>query len=493
MSYEPTTLLTLIAQSSRLIAFLFMSIRNTPSTERTSSYDYILIALFLSLIAIGWLMIYSVGYKQGYNTDFSDFLFKTPVGKQTISILVASVIALLVFSVDSQFWRIFSYAVYGIGILLLILVLIFGKSINGAKAWFIIAGSSFQPVEIAKIGTLLALSSFISAPENSLQETRSIFSILGILLLPMALVALQPDAGSMLVFFSFGILLFREGLSPTPYILGLSAAFLFVIGLVVPPMQLSLWSLFITAVASVLSFKYFRNYFLSFLIISIPLCAYFFNKGWEKSALSGAILCNIILLVILSQRGKLRSVILILGTLLIAIPIFFATNFAFEHVFSSHQKTLIDAWLRPERTKSSQTYNIMQSKLAIGSGGFQGKGFLEGNMTRLNYVPEQHSDFIFCTVGEEQGFIGVFGVVVIYLLFLVRIIQTAENQRSVFVRTYGYGLAGILFFHFFINIGMTMGILPVIGIPLPFLSSGGSSLIGFSTTFAIYLKMTGQR
>ena len=135
----------------------------------------------------------------------------------------------------------------------------------------------------------------------------------------------------------------------------------------------------------------------------------------------------------------------------------------------------------------------MQSKLAIGSGGFQCKGFLEGNMTRLNYVPEQHSDFIFCTVGEEQGFIGVFGVVVIYLLFLVRIIQTAENQRSVFVRTYGYGLAGILFFHFFINIGMTMGILPVIGIPLPFLSSGGSSLIGFSTTFAIYLKMTGQR
>lgn len=470
-----------------------MSIRNTSSTERTSSYDYILIALFLSLIAIGWLMIYSVGYKQGYNTDFSDFLFRTPVGKQTIFILLSSVIALLVFSVDVQFWRIFSYAVYGIGILLLVLVLIFGKSVNGAKAWFIIGGFSFQPVEIAKIGTLLALSSFISAPENSLQETRSIFSILGILLIPMALVALQPDAGSMLVFFSFGILLYREGLSPAPYILGLSAAVLFILGLVIPPYELSMWSLFVTALASVLSFKYYRNYFLGFLIVAIPLCAYSFYLGWVKSALAGAVICNIVLLFILSQRGRLRSVILIIGALIIAVPIFFATNFAFEHIFSQHQKTLIDAWLRPERVKSSQVYNIYQSKLAIGSGGFQGKGFLEGNMTRLNYVPEQHSDFIFCTVGEEQGFIGVFGVVVIYLLFLIRIIQTAENQRSVFVRTYGYGFAGILFFHFFINIGMTMGLLPVIGIPLPFLSSGGSSLLGFSTSFAIYLKMTGQR
>ncbi len=469
-----------------------MSIRNTPSPERTSSYDYILIALFLSLIAIGWLMIYSVGYKQGYNTDFSDFLFKTPVGKQSVFILVAAFIALLVFSVDAQFWRIFSYAVYGIGLLLLVLVLIFGKNINGAKAWFIIGGFSFQPVEVAKIGTLLALSSFISAPENSLQETRSILSILGLLLIPMALVALQPDAGSMLVFFSFGILLFREGMSPTPYIIGLSAAVLFILGLVIPPYELSMWSLFVTAFASVLSFKYFRNYFLLFLVFAVPLCAYFFYTGWVKSALAGAIVSNIVLLFILSRRGKLRSVILILGTLLIAVPIFFATNFAFEHVFSQHQKTLIDSWLRPEKAKGAQ-YNIIQSKLAIGSGGFQGKGFLEGNMTRLNYVPEQHSDFIFCTVGEEQGFIGVFGVVLIYLLFLMRIIQTAENQRSVFVRTYGYGLAGILFFHFFINIGMTMGLLPVIGIPLPFLSSGGSSLIGFSTSFAIYLKMTGQR
>jgi rod shape determining protein RodA len=456
--------------------------------------DTVLLSLYLSLIGIGWLMIYAVGYKQGYTMEFNEFLLKTSVGKQTIFIGISVVLLLLIFSLDAKFWRIFAYPMYAVGVLLLMLVLIFGREINGAKAWFTIGGFGFQPVEIAKLGTSLAIASFLSTPSISIKETKNQMIVLGLLAVPIFFIMLQPDLGSTLVFISFSLMLFREGLSPTPYIIALALAAVFILALVIKSNELVMYLLMLISVVFALNISEKQRWWLVFTIGFIAASAYLYFNEQPTIALALMITVATAYVIVHSRRGRFRLVILGAGAVVVSTIIIYTTSFIFENVLKKHQQERINVWLRPDKCDPrGAAYNLINSKMAIGSGGLEGKGFLEGTMTKLSFVPEQNTDFIFCTIGEEQGFIGVFAVIAIFVLFLVRIVQIAERQRATFTRLYGYCLAGIFFFHFFINIGMTMGLLPVIGIPLPFVSSGGSSLLGFTFMLGILLKLDSSR
>ena len=465
-------------------------------TSGGGKIDSVLLSLYLALVGIGWLMIYAVGYKQGYTEDFNEFMLKTVVGKQTMFVLISFLLILIIFSIDAKFWRVFAYPIYGIGMILLVLVLIFGTEINGARAWFSIAGFGFQPVEVAKLGTCLVLSSYLSSPSTSFRDNQATLTILGLLALPMCLIMLQPDAGSMLVFLSFSIMLFREGLSGVPYLIAFSVFTVFVIALLFEqsPNEVVLYLMMISSLIFAFNIARKQRIWLGSTIAIIIVSAYLFFNTQQDIALFLMLICVLLYIVIHSRRGRFRMVILTAGALLMSSIVVYSTSFAFKNVLKKHQQDRIDVWLRPDRVDPhGAAYNLNNSKLAIGSGGFQGKGYLEGTMTKLNFVPEQQTDFIFCTIGEEQGFVGVFAVIAIFVLFLIRIVQVAERQKLTFARLYGYGLAGIFFFHFFINIGMTMGLVPVIGIPLPFVSAGGSSLLGFTAMLAILLKMDSHR
>ena len=458
--------------------------------------DSVLLSLYLALVGIGWMMIYAVGYKQGYTDDFNDFMLKTVVGKQTMFVMIAMLLVLVIFSIDAKFWRVFAYPVYGIGIFLLILVLIFGREINGAKAWFSIGGFGFQPVEVAKLGTCLVLSSYLSSPSTSFRDNQATLTILGLLALPMCLIMLQPDAGSMLVFLSFSIMLYREGLSGVPYLIAFSVLTVFIIALLFEqnPNEVVMYLMMISSLIFAFNISQKQRVWLASTIAVIIVCAYLFFNNKQDIALFIMLICVLLYIVVHSRRGRFRMVILTAGALLLSAIVVYSTSFTFKNILKKHQQDRIDVWLRPDKVDPhGAAYNLNNSKLAIGSGGFQGKGYLEGTMTKLNFVPEQQTDFIFCTIGEEQGFVGVFAVIAIFVLFLVRIVQVAERQKLNFARLYGYGLAGIFFFHFFINIGMTMGLVPVIGIPLPFVSAGGSSLLGFTAMLAILLKLDSSR
>ena len=455
-----------------------------------------LTALWLGLMAIGWLMIYAVCYKMGYDKmEFGDFMLKTTIGKQTIFIGVSILLTLLIFSLDEKIWRIFAYPIFGTGLLLLVAVLIFGQEIHGNKSWFRIAGFGFQPAEVAKLGTCLALSSYLSSPSVSLRDSRTQMTVLGLIGAPMFLILLQPDVGSMLVFFSFSIMLYREGLSGTPYIIAFSLAIVAIFALMLNVNELVAYMMMLVLLIFAFNISERQRLWLTGTVAMLTGAAYLLHiMKNPQLALTLLLVGVLIYLAVHSRRGRFKLVILTGFSLLICCTLAFGTRFLFDNVLEQHHRNRINIWLNTDKVDPrGPAYNLNNSKMAIGSGGLQGKGFLEGTMTKLNFVPEQDTDFIFSTVGEEQGFIGVFGVVAIFLMFLFRIIQIAERQRANFVRLYAYCLAGIFFFHFFINIGMTMGVWPVVGIPLPFISAGGSSLMSFTVMVAILLKLDSHR
>ena len=455
-----------------------------------------LTALWLGLMAIGWLMIYAVCYKMGYDKmEFGDFMLKTTIGKQTIFIGVSILLTLLIFSLDEKIWRIFAYPIFGAGLLLLVSVLIFGQEIHGNKSWFRIGGFGFQPVEVAKLGTCLALASYLSSPSVSLRDSRTQMTVLGLIGAPMFLILLQPDVGSMLVFFSFSIMLYREGLSGTPYIIAFSLAIVAIFALMLNVNELVAYMMMLVLLIFAFNISERQRLWLTGTVAMLTGAAYLLHiMKNPQLALTLLLVGVLIYLAVHSRRGRFKLVILTGFSLLICCTLAFGTRFLFDNVLEQHHRNRINIWLNTDKVDPrGPAYNLNNSKMAIGSGGLQGKGFLEGTMTKLNFVPEQDTDFIFSTVGEEQGFIGVFGVVAIFLMFLFRIIQIAERQRANFVRLYAYCLAGIFFFHFFINIGMTMGVWPVVGIPLPFISAGGSSLMSFTVMVAILLKLDSHR
>ncbi|MCF0200872.1 MAG: rod shape-determining protein RodA [Bacteroidales bacterium] len=408
--------------------------------------DWMVVLIYLALVLIGWLSIFSAKYNEMHPSilDFSQVY-----GKQLIWIGIALLIGFVLLLFNAKFFNGFSIWFYIFILVCLVSVLVYGKATKGATSWIDLgAGIKFQPSEFAKMATALALASVLSRIDADLRRSRTQLVAGLIIVIPMALVLLQNDTGSAVVFASFIFVLFREGWPLASIIMGLGilAVLLFVLTLIwgQKVMYIILGSLFV-----------------------LTLIVYIIRKK--------------------RGVGKMIAIYAVLFTFV------FSVNFAFFKVLQDHQRIRIEVLLGMKEDLKGAGYNVHQSKIAIGSGGFAGKGFLQGTQTKFDFVPEQHTDFIFCTVGEEGGFMGTLLVVLLYVSLMVRIIYLAERQRSAFSRIYGYGVAGILFVHFAINIGMTIGLMPVIGIPLPFLSYGGSSLLAFTAMLAIFVKLDACR
>ena len=404
--------------------------------------DKISILFYVLLVCLGWISIYA----SQYNDDTSFALDLTSrYGKQFLFIIVAFFCAFLTLIIDWKFFYSLSYVFYICIILLLIGVLFKGSVTGGSMSWFELGSFKFQPSEFAKFTTGLALAKYYN---NIHFKTISLLDkpkTYGIILLPFLLIVLQNDLGTALVFTAFVLVLYREGLSGNILIFGIIIGILFLLTLLV-----------------------------------------------EKLLLT-SVFGGIILLLIILLRKKKKEIIVLISIFIISTSFIFSVNYIFNEVLAPHQKTRINVLLGKEIDPQGAGYNLIQSKIAIGSGGFFGKGFLNGTQKRFDFVPEQSTDFIFCTIGEEWGFLGSLFFMILYVGLLLRVLFLAERQRSSFSRIYGYSVATILFMHFCINIGMAIGLLPVIGIPLPFISYGGSSLVGFTILLFIFLNLDSYR
>lgn len=404
--------------------------------------DIWLLLIYLALVTIGLMSIYAAAY-DGDNPHIYDLTQN--YGKQLLFIGISLVVGYMILLIDAKFFNTFAYVFYALSIFCLILVLLVGSKISGSTSWIQLGPVSFQPSEFAKFGTALALAHFLGKIDTDTRDHKTQLTAYGIVMFPMLLVLAQGDAGSALVFLTFLFVLYREGMGGKLLITGIIAIILFV----------------------------------------LTLCL----KKWY--VIAGATVIYGILLWLINKTKK--NILIITTILFMAIAFVFSVDFAFHNILKPHQQTRINIILGKEQDIRGVGYNLNQSKIAIGSGGLLGKGYLQGTMTKYNFVPEQHTDFIFCTVGEETGFVGCLVLICLYLALMLRIITLAERQRSPFSRIYGYGIACIFFFHFAINIGMTIGLVPVIGIPLPFLSYGGSSLLMFTMMIFVFLKQDANR
>jgi rod shape determining protein RodA len=406
--------------------------------------DWISVALYAFILIFGWFNIYAACYDDAHTAVFD---LATNHGKQLMWIGVAAIVALLITHIDPHIFSSTAYLIYAGVIGLLILTLFIGTATNGGLSWIKIGSFKFQSSEFAKFATALALAKYMSALDLDYSQLRTKIIAWTIILIPAGIILLQHDAGSALVFGSFLLPLYREGMSAKILITGLIAAVLFVLALLI------------------------NKFILVGVLAAIGL---FYLFVW------------------LNKRTRTHYVWVTVA-FLACTAFIFSVDLVFDKVLEPHQRDRIYVLLGKTDDTSDTGYNVHQSKIAIGSGGLFGKGFLNGTITKADFVPEQETDFIFCTVGEEWGFIGSLVLIAAYISLLLRIIRLAERQYSKFSRFYGYSVASILFLHFLINIGMVLGLLPVIGIPLPFFSYGGSSLLAFTILLFIFLRQDQER
>lgn len=436
-------------------------------------------------------MVYASTYDEQAPFAFLDF--HTEIGRQSIWTVIAVFTFLVVMAIEWNFWNTFAYPVYAISLVLLILVLFLGSEIKGARSWFSLGPGSFQPSEIAKLGTCLAVASYLSFNKHDLKNNRVLMTVIAIFIAPFLLIMLQPDLGSGLVFFSFFILLYRRGLPGIYYVIVLSMIAIFILSFILGPFTVTVLTLLL--MFGILMYTYLPDIRSLGIIAGVTLMTYFSKlSNFEAGLWLVPLLANMVAIYLLFRKKNFKVIGGIGGLATVGIAMSWLTKWAFDTFLQPHQQDRINAWLRPDLCDPrGSLYNIIQSKMAIGSGGLEGKGFLQGEMTKLNYVPEQATDFIFSTIGEEQGFVGTMSVILLFTILLIRSVMVAERARLEFFRNYAYGVAGIMFIHFFVNIGMTIGLMPVIGIPLPFISKGGSSLVSFTILVAIMIKMDASR
>lgn len=420
-------------------------------------------------------------------------------GKQLVWIFAAMVIAFVIQVIDSRFYSFFAYIIYGIMIGSLLLVLFIGREVHGAKSWFEFGLFRFQPAEFAKIGVGLALARYLSAHNRKVQTTKTIGAVALIVFLPALLILVQPDMGSALVFIAFILVLYREGLSGTILLIAIMVGVLFILSLILNK-HIIIIGLIILALIALQIIENKNSYTIYAFIIVGSLGGLATGMklllDWGISfyflIVVSLIIAGIVFLYF-GYKKKIREGIFIYMILTGAVAFSFSVDYVFHNVLEPHHQKRINILLGIESDPYGGGYNVNQSKIAIGSGGFAGKGFLNGTQTKFKFVPEQSTDFIFCTVGEEWGFLGTFTVILLFIVLLIRLIILAERQKSPFTRIYGYGVFSILFFHIAVNIGMTIGLLPVIGIPLPFFSYGGSSLWAFTILLFIFLRLDASR
>ncbi|WCM42896.1 rod shape-determining protein RodA [Flavobacterium sp. CBA20B-1] len=408
-----------------------------------SNVDWLSIFLYAVLVIFGWMNIYSASLPLEPTSVFD---FSQIFGKQLLFIGITIPVIIVILSLDAKVYEKYSIIYYFIGILLLMGLFVFGKTIKGQTNWYQFGGISMQPSEFAKIGTALFLSKYISENQTLYETLKEQAIPLGIILLPVAFIMLQPDTGSAMIFAVLFLVLYREGFPAWYLWTGFIAILLFILALTMQPVILII-----------------------FILLGC-IIHYFYNKSIHR---------NPIVYVLLA----------------VAMSAFvFSVDYVFENVLESHQKDRINVLLGGDDVNmKKEGYNLNQAMIAIGSGGWIGKGFLEGTQTKGGFVPEQHTDYIFTTVGEEWGFAGSLLVVACFITLILRIVYLSENQKNNFARIYGYCVAAILFMHFFVNVSMLIGIFPTIGVPLPFFSYGGSSLIAFTLLLFIFLKLDANK
>jgi len=445
---------------------------------------------------LGWINIYAAVYSDEHQSILD---MGQRYGKQLIWIIAGIILAIMVLTIDSKFFAAFATHIYIFTILLLVAVLIFGKEVNGARAWFEFGSVALQPAELGKFATNLAIAKCISQFDFKIQKLRSYLTLGAIIALPAILIIMQNDTGSALVFAVFIFVFFREGLSGMVLFWGFAAAALFVLSLLLDEFKLLLFLLSISVAAYGVLRLSIKEALIGLLAITGTFGLIWLTDllfGLEGSPFQLLLITTAIIAVLFIAFGifyHVKQVWRIVLFFIFAVSISMSVNYFYKNVLIIHQRNRIDEVLGIKSDKLGAGYNVNQSKIAIGSGGITGKGFLNGTQTKYNFVPEQSTDFIFCTVGEEWGFLGSTFIVGLFLILLIRLITLAERQRSQFSRVYGYGVACILFFHIAINISMTIGLAPVIGIPLPFFSYGGSSLWAFTILLFIFLRLDASR
>lgn len=407
-----------------------------------TGFDWITIGIYLLLVTFGWANIYSASYGEMGSSLFD---LSQIYGKQGLWIILSIFLIIIILAIEARFYQRFSSVIYIISLLSLAGLFIFGKTIAGQTAWYVIGPVSIQPAEFAKVATALAVAKYVSGIQVNLNEFQHQVRVFIILALPVLLVMMQPDAGSALIYFGFIFPLYREGLHFVYLLLGFFAAFLFVATLA--------FGLFwvIGGVVLIAGFLYFKN------------------------------------------RKRRPNIFKYIFLAAVAIGFSLSVNYVFENVFKQHHRDRFNIVLGKEVDSRGIGYNTNQSEIAIGSGGWFGKGWTEGTQTKGHFVPEQHTDYIFSTVGEEWGFLGSTFVIALFILLLLRLLYLSERQRSQFNRVYGYSLIGIIFMHFLVNIGMVIGVFPTVGIPLPFFSYGGSGLWAFTILLFIFIKLDAER
>jgi rod shape determining protein RodA len=409
---------------------------------KPSNIDWLTLILYFVFVFGGLLCIYASVYKEEYPMIWDTHM---NYGKQVIWIGLSVFIGILILFVDEKFFYAFAYPIYGITLFLLIAVLLAGTTVKGSSSWIEIGGFRMQPAEFAKFGAALALAKYLSSFNVKFKDLKTKIIACAISFAPLIIILFQNETGSALVFASFIFVLYREGLPGYILFIGFMVIVLSILALLVPPL---------------------------YLMIAIAVIA--------------------ILFLLLIRRNR-QNVLIVVGVAIVMALYAGSVDYVFENVLQAHQKSRVNVLLGKEVDLKGAGYNVMQSKIAIGSGGLMGKGFLEGTQNKFRFVPEQSTDFIFCTIGEEYGFVGSTIFIALYILLLWRIIYLSERQRYKFNRIYGYSVASILFFHFLINIGMTLGLMPVIGIPLPFISYGGSSLLSFTILLFIFIRLDANK
>ena len=415
-----------------------LSNQNNDSISVFGRLDWWLILLYLLLVFIGLTNIYSSEYTEAQSAIFD---FKTSHGKQIINVTISLIIGFVILLLDIRFYQSLGYLFYVASLLLLMVTLFIGKTVNGAQGWLVIGSFQLQSAEFTKIGTVFALSKYLSGYGINMQNKRDLIIGVAFIAIPIILVLAQNDTGSALVFLSLFLVLFRNGLNP--YVI-LIPVYLGITGLMV-------------------------------LI---------FDKTPVLIAIG--IITTIVYIFV---RKYFRAIIILVAILGLTIGVVFGIDFAFNKILKDYQRERIEVLIGKKVDNKGAGYNVHQSLIAIGSGGFLGKGFLKGTQTKFNFVPEQTTDFIFCTIGEEWGFVGSFILILLYVLLMSRLILIADNQKNEFSKYFCYGAASIFFFHFLINLAMVMGLFPVIGIPLPFVSYGGSSMLSFTILLFVVLKL----
>ncbi|MEI6764556.1 MAG: rod shape-determining protein RodA [Bacteroidota bacterium] len=408
-----------------------------------SNIDRIALLLFVLLVGIGWVNIYAAAFNEEHRSIFD---LSQEYGKQFIWILVAFLLAFFIMLIDPKFFSTFAYPIYGFTLLMLVLVLFLGKEVNGSRSWIYFTETiRFQPSEFAKFAVALTLAKYLGDSGILIQDFRTRVVVIVLMLIPAALILLQNETGSVLVFTAFIFVLYREGLSGNVLI-----------------------TLFLAIVVFMLT-----------LLLNIYI-------------IIGTIVVLAIVMFFFIRRSR-KNILVFSGLVAAALIFVLSVNLMYSRALNEHQRKRIDVLIGKDTDLKGAGYNVNQSKIAIGSGGLLGKGFLHGTQTKYKFVPEQNTDFIFCTIGEEWGFFGTTVVIGLFLILLIRLMFLAERQRSMFGRIYGYGVASILFFHLIINVGMTIGLAPVVGIPLPYISYGGSSMLAFTILLFVFLKQDANR